>query len=405
MGTSLSNDLASLKIQRDVDPDRKGPGRIFFTLVLLGVLAGGSAYAYPRLKGEVFKTEIGITEIALISPAQASITVTSTGYVVPQIIARPGAKIPGRLSRVLVKEGDVVKAGQVLAELEDADQKSAIASAEARVASARARAEASRASIPEVKQQLEREKKLVEQGVNGRALLEDLTLRARALEVTARASDADVHAAQTEVSALRVLLRDRTIPAPIDGTVLTRPPEVGELVGPQAPLVEIADFRSLVVETDVPEGRLHLVKIGAPCEIVLDAYPSKRYRGAALEIGQRVNRAKATIVVKVKFTDTLENVLPEMAARVSFLGQELSAEAMKEPPKQVVPASAVTERAGAKVVFVIDQGKVRMTPVTLGAALGGGFELSAGPSPGTKIVDQPSSTLQDGQKIKEKEKD
>lgn len=105
------------------------------------MLAGGSAYAYPRLKGEVFKTEIGITEIALISPAQASITVTSTGYVVPQIdSARPGVRFLGASPGVLVKEGDVVKAGQVLAELEDADQKSAIASAEARVASARARA-------------------------------------------------------------------------------------------------------------------------------------------------------------------------------------------------------------------------------------------------------------------------
>lgn len=405
MGTSLSNDLASLKIQRDEDPERRGPLRIVLALGLLASMGGGVAYAYPRLKGEVFKTEIGITEIALISPAQASITVTSTGYVVPQIIARPGAKIPGRLAKVLVKEGDVVKSGQVLAELEDADQKSAIASAEARVASARARAEASRATIPEVKQQLDREKALVEQGVNGRALLEDLTLRTRALEVTARASDADVHAAETEVSALRVLLRDRTIPAPIDGTVLTKPPEIGELVGPQAPLVEIADFRSLVVETDVPEGRLHLVKIGAPCEIILDAYPDRRYRGAALEIGKRINRAKATIAVKVKFTDAMDNVLPEMAARVSFLGQEISAESMKEPPKQVVPASAVTERSGAKVVFVIDQGKVRMTPVTLGAAFGGGFELSAGPTPGTKIVDQPAATLQDGQKIKEKEKD
>jgi RND family efflux transporter MFP subunit len=405
VGTSLSNDLASLKIQRDEDPERRGPLRIVLALGLLASMGGGVAYAYPRLKGEVFKTEIGITEIALISPAQASITVTSTGYVVPQIIARPGAKIPGRLAKVLVKEGDVVKSGQVLAELEDADQKSAIASAEARVASARARAEASRATIPEVKQQLDREKALVEQGVNGRALLEDLTLRTRALEVTARASDADVHAAETEVSALRVLLRDRTIPAPIDGTVLTKPPEIGELVGPQAPLVEIADFRSLVVETDVPEGRLHLVKIGAPCEIILDAYPDRRYRGAALEIGKRINRAKATIAVKVKFTDAMDNVLPEMAARVSFLGQEISAESMKEPPKQVVPASAVTERSGAKVVFVIDQGKVRMTPVTLGAAFGGGFELSAGPTPGTKIVDQPAATLQDGQKIKEKEKD
>jgi HlyD family secretion protein len=283
--------------------------------------------------------------------------------------------VPGRLARVLVKEGDVVKSGQLLAELEDADQKSAIASAEARVAAARARAEAARATLPEVKQQLDREKALVEQGVNGRALFEDLTLRSRALEVTARASDADVRAAEAEVSALRVLLRDRAIPAPIGGTVLTKPPEVGELVGPQAPLVEIADFHSLVVETDVPEARLHLVKVGAPCEIVLDAYPDRRYRGAALEIGRRVNRAKATIAVKVKFSDTLDDVLPEMAARVSFLGQELSAESMKEPPKQVVPSSAVTERSGAKVVFVVDQGKVRMTPVSLGAAFGPIVEL------------------------------
>jgi HlyD family secretion protein len=75
---------------------------------------------------------------------------------------------------------------------------------------------------------------------------------------------------------------------------------------------------------------------------------SRRYRGAALEIGRRVNRAKATIAVKVKFSDTLDDVLPEMAARVSFLGQELSAESMKEPPKQVVPSSAVTERSGAR---------------------------------------------------------
>jgi HlyD family secretion protein len=159
VGSSLSNDLASLKIQRDVDPDRKGPGRIFLVLAVVGAVAAGGAWAYPRLEAEVFKTEIGITEIALISPAQASITVTSTGYVVPQLVARPGAKVPGRLARVLVKEGDVVKSGQLLAELEDADQKSAIASAEARVAAARARAEAARATLPEVKQQLDREKK------------------------------------------------------------------------------------------------------------------------------------------------------------------------------------------------------------------------------------------------------
>lgn len=406
MANPLTQDLASLKIQRDVDPDRKNPlVRAIIGLAVVAGIAAAGAYAYPKLKGEVFKTEISMTEVALISPAQASITVTSTGYVVPQIISRPGAKIPGRLAKVTIKEGDVVKAGQVIAELDDADQRSAIASGTARAAAARARADASRASLAELKQQIEREKILVEKGANARALLEDLKARLHAQEESARAAAAEIKSAEAEVENMRVLLRDRTILAPIDGTVLTKPPEVGELVGPTAPLVDIADFNSLVVESDVPESRLHLVKIGAPCEIVLDAYPSKRYRGKALEIGKRVNRAKATIPIKVRFTDPMDNVLPEMAARVSFLGEELSAEAMKEPPKHVVPASAVVERAGAKVVFTVDQGKVRMVPITLGAPLGGGFEITQGPSPGTKLVDKPSNELGDGQKIKEKEKD
>lgn len=401
---SLSNDLASLKIHRDVDPDRRGVARFLVPVIVAAAVGAGGYFGFMRLKSEVFKSEIAMTEIALISPAQSSITVTSTGYVVPQILARPGAKIPGRISRVLVKEGSVVKAGEVLAELEDADQRSQVSWADARSAAARARAQASRASIEELSVQITRERDLVASGARGRASLDDMLAREKALQASVSASDAEVRASQAEVESLRVLLRERTISSPIDGTVLNKPPVVGELVNPQIPIIEIADFRSNLVETDVPEARLHLVKVGAPCEIVLDAYPTRRYRGAAAEIGKRVNRAKATVVVKVKFTEATDGVLPEMAARVSFLAHELSAEAMKEAPKQVVPASAIATREGAKVVFVVDQDKVRLVTVTLGNAIGSGFELTNGPPPGTKIVDAPASDLRDGQKVKEKEK-
>ena len=179
--------------------------------------------------------------------------------------------------------------------------------------------------------------------------------------------------------------------------------EVGELVGPQSPeVLEIADFASLVVETDVPEGRLSLVKPGSPCEIVLDAYPSRRYRGETLEIGRRVNRAKATVVVKVKFVDATEGVLPDMSARTAFLTEALSADAMKEPPKRVVPTSAVTERNGSKVVFVLDAGQVRVVPVTVGLPFGGGLELVDGPASGTRVVQNPAAELSAGQRVKEK---
>jgi multidrug efflux pump subunit AcrA (membrane-fusion protein) len=167
-------------------------------------------------------------------------------------------------------------------------------------------------------------------------------------------------------------------------------------------MAKIADFSSIVVETDVPEGRLHLVGKGRPCEIVLDAYPDRRWRGEVVEVSPQLNRAKASATVKVRFLDRDETVLPEMAARVSFLDAPLDVAKLKEPPKHVIPGSALVERGGAKVVFTLDQGNVHMVPVTLGKPFGDGFELVDGPAPGTKLVSQPPATLEDGQAIKER---
>jgi multidrug efflux pump subunit AcrA (membrane-fusion protein) len=164
----------------------------------------------------------------------------------------------------------------------------------------------------------------------------------------------------------------------------------------------MADFSSLVVETDVPEARLGQVRPNGPCEIILDAFPDKRYRGAVFEVTPRLNRAKATATVKVKFVDEAALVLPEMAARVSFLVQALDAAQMKEPPKLIVPASALAERSGAKAVFILDNGKVRMNLVKLGAPFGNGFELKEGPPAGTRVVKEPPASLADGQSVKER---
>ena len=106
--------------------------------------------------------------------------------------------------------------------------------------------------------------------------------------------------------------------------------------------------------------------------------------------------------MKVRFLDRDDTVLPEMAARVSFLEAALDPGQLKEPPKKIVPGAAVADRGGAKVVFVADQGAVRMVPVTLGKAFGDGFELVDGPAPGTKLVSQPTALLADGQQIKER---
>jgi RND family efflux transporter MFP subunit len=404
MSDKLSSDLASLRIARE---ERRPSGNLVRNLVivavLLAVLGVGYVVGLPLLEAKIFRTEIEVTEIALVSPAQASVAVPATGYIVPQKVAKVGAKVPGRVAKVLVSEGDRVKAGQVLFELDPTDQKSAVATAQARVAAARARAAAARANVNEIQVQLERNQKLVASGAINASTVEDMQARIKALEAQVRAADAEATAAQAEVNALNTTLGNMTIVAPMDGMAVNKPAQVGDVATQESrSLVELADFDSLLVEADIPESRMSLVKIGGPAEVVFDAFPDRRLRGEVVQITPRLNRAKATGTVKVKILDDMTGILPEMSARVSFLSKALDPAEMKEPPKKIIPAAAIADRGGAKVVFIVNGGKVKMVNVTLGEPFGSGFVLKDGPPPGTKIVKGPPATMVDGTEIKER---
>jgi RND family efflux transporter MFP subunit len=401
----LSSDLASLRIDRNERPATGSRKGIAWELGL--ALVGGAGFAAwrvgaPMLEAKLFKTEVGLTEIALVSPSQAQSQLTSTGDVVPQVQVDVSSKLVGRVEKATIKEGSRVKEGQLLFTLDASDQRVQVTSSQARVASARARAATARAQHAEIAQQLDREKRLAASGSIGQATVDDLEARLHSLDEQVHAADADTKAAEAEVAALTVNLGNTTIRAPIDGMVVTKPLQQGDVITPGLPMARIADFGSIVVETDVPEVRLHLVRKGGPCEIVLDAYPDHRWRGEVADVSPALNRSKASATVKVRFLDRDDTVLPEMAARVSFLEAPLDESKLKEPAKKIVPGSAVAERGGARVVFVLDSGKVRVEQVTLGARFGDGYELLDGPAPGTMIVSEPPATLTDGQAVKER---
>jgi multidrug efflux pump subunit AcrA (membrane-fusion protein) len=174
-------------------------------------------------------------------------------------------------------------------------------------------------------------------------------------------------------------------------------------------IIEIADFDTLVMETDVPESRMDRLQREdgkpAPTEITLDAFPSKRFTGHVLEIVPKINRTKATVAVKVAFDgDTPPaGVLPEMAGRVRFLSEQLDQATLNQQSKKLVPESAVVTRNGKQVVFVIDDGKVREKVVNATGPANGFYEIDAeGPSVGTKVVKAPPGDLTDGEKVKER---
>jgi RND family efflux transporter MFP subunit len=405
MADRLSDDLASLKLDRDAVPAGSGwLRRGVWVAVAVGTLGAGYFVALPQVEARLFKPEVAVTEITTITPAQASVTLTSSGYVVAQVSSDVGPVVAGRVKTISIKEGDLVEVGQIIATLESSDRKAAIASARSVVSSSEARAQVSRADLAALELKAKRERSMASEGVSAPAIADDLDAQLAAQQKVVEAADAQTKAARAEVRNVQVGLDYMTVKAPIRGTVVGKPVGVGAMVGPfTGALAKLVDLESIMVETDVPEGRVHLLGPRAPTEVLLDAFPGKRLRGEVAQVGPRVDRAKATVTVKVKFVDAIPGVLPDMAARVNFLEEKLDAKSMQDPPKVLVPGAAVTDRAGAKVVFVIDDGKVRMRAVTLGASIATGFELLDGPPSGTRLVKDPPADLADGRDVKEKE--
>jgi multidrug efflux pump subunit AcrA (membrane-fusion protein) len=159
-------------------------------------------------------------------------------------------------------------------------------------------------------------------------------------------------------------------------------------------VVSMADMSTLEVEADVSESSLAKVHVGQPAEIVLDALPDVRFRGHISRIVPTVDRAKATVMTKVRFDAIDPRVLPEMSAKVSFLSQEVTAEQQK--PLVAVASDAIVQRDGRNVVFVVRDGRAVEVPVTPGAKIGDTTAVAGDVKPGEKAVAHPSPALRGG---------
>jgi multidrug efflux pump subunit AcrA (membrane-fusion protein) len=141
------------------------------------------------------------------------------------------------------------------------------------------------------------------------------------------------------------------IRAPFDGVIVSKAANVGDMVTPfssatdsKGAVVSMVDMSTLEVEADVSESSLAKIRVAQPCEITLDALPDVRFRGRVSRMVPTVDRAKATVVTKVRFDAIDPRILPDMSAKVSFLAQEVTAEQQK--PLLAVNPDALTTREG-----------------------------------------------------------
>jgi RND family efflux transporter MFP subunit len=409
MAESNKADLSKLRIDRnwDADPNNGPAGRkyvILFSSAAVVVLAVVFLFLRGSLGSAV---EVETFTVAAISPAQADAVLTASGYMVAQRYAAVASKGTGRLEYLGVEEGDQVKAGELIASLEHKDVDAALAQARANLALARARLQQSQAEREEATINYERLKKLIPEQLVPQADFDAAEARYKRAVSAVVAEEAAIQAAEAAVRAAEVAVEYTNIRAPFDGTVLTKNADVGEIVAPfgasstaRAAVVTIADMSSLEVEADVSESNIQRIKPEQPCEIVLDAYPDTRYRGVVGKIVPTADRAKATVLTKIKFVERDDRVLPEMSAKVTFLSKALSQDDVAKAAKLVVSPAAIVTRDHQKVVFVIRGESVIETPVEVAAPLGSSLEVLSGLSVGARVVINPPGNMATGMKVK-----
>ena len=407
--TNVADDLKSLRINRSAAaPGLPGWAKTLLVLAALGV-AGWFAWSY--LAERVLLPTVETTTVALVTEAQAQQLLVATGYVVPQRKANVSPRIGGRVLKIFVEDGTEVKAGQLMAELESADYRAQLLQAQANARQAEARLVRSQVDLKDAQRASDREAVVQQKGVSTAAALDTATARLDGAKAQLTASQADVASALALVALAKVNLDNCYVKAPFAGRVTQKLADVGEIVfgavgggaGGNGGIASLADFSTLMVEADVSESQVAKLRPGTPAEIVLDAFANRTFRAKVHEVRPRVDRAKATVTVKVQFIDPTDDVLPDMGAKVTFLAKELASET-KRPPTPAVQADAISERGESKVLWVLDaQGVIQGVPVVLGPQIGGLTSIKSGPVPGTKVVQHPSADLKSGMHVKEKQ--
>ena len=399
-----TDDLAALRIDRTAPRARRG--WMLPVLALVALVGAVALYlAAPGRGGPQVRTGLA----TVVGPAASTESFTATGYVVAQRSAAVSSKATGRLVYLGVEEGDRVVADQVLGRVESDDVEAALARAEADLEVTRAALAEAEARRRKARVDLDRSERLVAQELVAREDHDRIVADVEVADAAVASAEASIRAAEATVRTREVEVESTRIRAPFDGTVLTKTADVGEMVAPLAAstssrgaVVTLADMASLEVEADVSESRIERVRRGAPVEIVLDAYPDRRYRGRVKTIVPTADRAKATVLTKISFVDRDDRVLPEMSARATFLDEE-PVEGL--PARElVVPVEAVVDPEGRPRVYLVVDGGVEERSIRPGPVRGTRRVVLEGLSAGDRVVLDPPPDLATGSPVRWEER-
>lgn len=350
-------------------------GWLLLGLLVVGLLGAGYAAKHAPIA-------LAVGRPVVYRAGERNPVLTASGYLVARHRATLSAKVPGRLAWLGIEEGSRVQKGQVIARLEATDLQ--------------AGRDQTEANLRQAELDLQRAEALLRDGVLDRASLDRLRTGVVTLKAQLGYQDA--------------LLENMVLRAPFSGTVTQKLSEVGETVSPGSAgganainaVAVLADFESLELEVEVNETGIVKLRRGMPAEIRVDALEAepgaKALRGTLREIYPTSNRQKAVVVVRVALLDRHPALVPDMGAKVTFLGDPFPQDVVFIGREQVV------RRKGEPFVWTLENGLARLKPLQLGVENPIGFEVKGLPADTPLLIVPQDVKLEEGKRVAPKER-
>ena len=304
-------------------------------------------------------------EVALAGPRDIPATFVATGSLEAKRQVKLIAKSGGQITKLAVEEGDFVKQGAVMLEIEHREE-------ELKLEQNKVRAETAQRELDRT------------QGLMSKEL-------GSAADLDKRKDDAQV--AQLDLHMSEVELGNKIVRAPFAGQVTVRDVQLGQTVNVGQSLIEVADVSPLQLKLYLPEKMVGQLAAGQSVHLFSDVDPSLRLTGVVERIAPAVDPATSTVKV------TLHVDAASGKARVgTFVRAHITTDIHKGAVS--VPKKALVPEAGVTYLFIAEADTVRKVPVTTGYQDESFVEIVSGVTSGTKVVSVGQGGLRDGSKIK-----
>lgn len=333
-------------------------------LLLLSALAA-SLGACSGKKEEDKKEEAALpVEVAQVKAGVIEAAYRGTATLEAEEEATVMARSGGVIEQVNVEEGDRVRAGQVMAQMETDKLQLQLAQA--------------KATLDKLEQDFKRNESVYQRSIISREAYDR--------------SRFDLENARAAYDLAQLALKDSRIKAPFDGVVTLRYIKRGNTLQPNAPAFRVTRMERLQANLNVPERDIHKLKAGHPVKLMLDAWPGRSFAGSVLRINPVVDAASGTVRVTAQMNAGQPELKPGMFGRVEIL-YDRHAQAI------LVARDAVLTEDSQQSVFVVEAGKAHRRTIKTGYADEDHYEVSEGLKPGETVVVTGQSNLKDDAKV------